>query len=700
MSVTIDTMRDILMIILMCVLVWVIQGEMPKTEKYDEPYETTAVAIPFPVMVEPTVVTVTQHDNEEQVDESQVDEEQVDESPLQVHEEQVDESQVHEEQVHEEQVNESLIHYYYEPHKNDKTPDIDIPYQYHDMYDYNETDIHFIDNPYVVYNTPKKTLVKPVKRFSRQQIDCAIDIIENHKSVNMVCLLAPMQSGKSGTFLLVGFEKLRRNHVDRVIIFSGSAEKRLKEQTIANIENTLKNECVNFLIENKGFAIQDAIDIAAVLRLKFYVVWGPDLPKYNGPTTRNLFIHDESHFAQNKNNRPNQFLSRYGINPSGSSIEQMKSDENMLLSVSATPFSEASDIMILNQSKSLVRLKPGNNYRGVKEAYNNRQIVFYKNIYEALQTALKKYAGMNKISIIREKGTSRRQKEKLIQMAQDMGYKIEYYDSSDTSTVNSLDILGREPTQPTLIFVKDRCRMGEVLNKQWVGFGFETVVNPREDVILQGLLARLLMGYDVNLDVTVYINANFLKNVDDPTQPFDRYDRLINGENIIPTTGQNLARAKRERKHRGDKHLIVPVVIPEYVIKNSDGEHYLTGLIGYLENEGKHLHYNTNQQMIEGIQMLKSIRDLSSRSEYKITKRDMKSKTYTGVLEKINKSITTKRPSSLGSSAGIDIHGKSMNLWSNGSDYYLEFRTSSEPAVYKGLVFQPITQTTGKEMFC
>jgi len=285
-------------------------------------------------------------------------------------------------------------------------------------------------------------------------------------------------------------------------------------------------------------------------------------------------------------------------------------------------------------------------------------------------------------------------------MAQDRGYKIEYYDSSDTSTVNSLDVLGTEPTQPTLIFVKDRCRMGEVLNKQWVGFGFETVVNPREDVILQGLLARLLMGYDVNLDVTVYINANFLKNVDDPTQPFDRYDRLINGDNIIPTTGQNLARAKRERKHRGDKHLIVPVVIPEDVIKSSDGQHYLPGLIGYLENEGKHLHYNTNQQMIEGIQMLKSIRDLSSRSEYKITTRNMKSKTYTGVLEKINKSITTKRPSSLGSSAGIDIHGKSMNLWSNGSDYYLEFRTSSEPAVYKGLVFQPITQTTGKEMFC
>ena len=83
------------------------------------------------------------------------------------------------------------------------------------------------------------------------------------------CLFyAPMQWGKTGTYLCVAKSMLLKGHVDKVIIFSGNRENDLKEQTIKRVNNIAK------------------------------VVWGPALTSFVPPDGKILYIWDESHYCQ------------------------------------------------------------------------------------------------------------------------------------------------------------------------------------------------------------------------------------------------------------------------------------------------------------------------------------------------------------------------------------------------------------------
>ena len=87
--------------------------------------------------------------------------------------------------------------------------------------------------------------------FFSNQIEAAKQIVEQFKvGANYTILLAEMQSGKTDAFMLAGAELVREGIVDRFVVFSGNAEKALKEQAKNQIDFWRKYE--DYLYELLG----------------------------------------------------------------------------------------------------------------------------------------------------------------------------------------------------------------------------------------------------------------------------------------------------------------------------------------------------------------------------------------------------------------------------------------------------------------
>ena len=191
-----------------------------------------------------------------------------------------------------------------------------------------------------------------------------------------------MQSGKTGTFLFVSFEMLIKKMVDNVIIFSGNRQTGLKKQTedsvkkfVGMFRRHLRNDAdFRLLSEEERNDKLDELD-EIVEKNKIKVVWGSDLKKQKDPKKHTLFIFEESHFAQNEGMQVNKFLTKMGISATGE--EGLEKSGNYVLSVSATPISELSDLVYDSQTKGLVYLKPGPTYFGLSAMRETGNIFSY-----------------------------------------------------------------------------------------------------------------------------------------------------------------------------------------------------------------------------------------------------------------------------------------------------------------------------------
>ena len=94
-----------------------------------------------------------------------------------------------------------------------------------------------------------------------QQIAAALEIIAAFDKHTYAILLAQMQSGKTGTFMLVLSEMIRLGKVEYGVIFSGNREIELKEQT--KNQDEFFNTYADYLIDI-GITDLTIIDIIIV----------------------------------------------------------------------------------------------------------------------------------------------------------------------------------------------------------------------------------------------------------------------------------------------------------------------------------------------------------------------------------------------------------------------------------------------------
>jgi len=363
--------------------------------------------------------------------------------------------------------------------------------------------------------------------FSKQQLEAATKIITLFVSiVQWVVLRAQMQSGKTGTFLFVAAEMLRTRKVKKVIIICGNGEKALKKQlkeelSMKKSEETFLKRYQMYLVNVIGMSGYDLIDTIASMDLdnNIQIRCGADLDKKHdhliGEVKDTLFIWEESHHAAGKTNRPNKFLKRMGISADGNPMQlEGEGKNNYVLSVSATPFAEVSDVHHEAQHKQIVDLQPGDGYRGV--AYYLEKIIGFTKWEVILPDILRQYAaegGIAKYALIRIHGD--KDMDKARKIVEENGWAHKIYDAEHVATRNPLFMLSWDelkvaPLQNTIIFIRNMGRMGQVLPKQYLRFVMETAHQPNTDTALQGLLGRMC-GYH-EFDIDVYLSSNIVES--------------------------------------------------------------------------------------------------------------------------------------------------------------------------------------------
>lgn len=352
------------------------------------------------------------------------------------------------------------------------------------------------------------------------QIAAANQIIStfNDDECHWAVLLAFPQSGKTQTFYYVACHMLcNRPDMDRVVVVCGNAENELSDQLRAS-----KTEFIRLYVQTEHATLSPEITESVIRTLEARIqVWcGADLKRNSThPTSaRNtLFIWEEAHYAQNKTNRPHKFFKNLCITADGEISNLEGERNNYVLTVSATPFSELSNIWHHGQKKRVVRLEPAQGYKGPRHFLAAGAIVQFDPLLsceEVVAQAIAEapIAEAPKYAIVRVRDYKGKDNmAACIRVAVEHGWAYRVYDSEtkyhQANSMQSMDELAVVPERNTLILIRGMCRMGKRVPKEHISFVMETSKDSDTDTVLQALLGRMF-GYHDNMNIRVYISSN------------------------------------------------------------------------------------------------------------------------------------------------------------------------------------------------
>jgi hypothetical protein len=490
---------------------------------------------------------------------------------------------------------------------------------------------------------------------SREAIKSVTDIMNAYEmNARATVLFAQMQSGKTNAFLLLAAEMLRECKVQRVVIFTGNREKELKLQLSEQVSPFMDTKYINFL-ENETTVLEDMTysEIASGIRSiknAITIVWGTELIKriHSIPKENTLYIFEESHFAQTIGQTPHKFLQLIGLPMNGEPII-LKEKGNYVCSVSATPFSELSDIGHLFQNKTIVRMMPGETYRGVKWLSDNNKIIGFENWKHTLTEVLRERANECNWGIVRVRGAT--QIDEVKQMSRDSGWDVKCYDQEMADIENMKD-LETKPLTPTLVVLREMCRMGTVVPKTHLSFVMETSNSSNTDTLLQSLLGRAC-GYHNNDTLTVYINKNLMDNGE-----IKRYLDFCDGCDMsVPQIAKNMLCSVNNSSNAKKKEPIMPIRIPKQCISEQavfdERRAVIQDILNAMVNEDfdKELNFNNSaiiQNVIRELEM-----SMTEEGIGKVLQHRLSYDTFKDVPTLILESFSTKVPPNLGSGCGV-----------------------------------------------
>jgi hypothetical protein len=355
--------------------------------------------------------------------------------------------------------------------------------------------------------------------FHSNQITTAKEIIDTMVEgwVFYMILLAQMQSGKTGTYLKVAFDAIRLGIVETVLIISGSRDTSLRGQAQADLV-----ENINEYADENSETIQEYRELIKNLSDSVNIFWSQDLKTITELKSKTLIIHEESHAAQSKTNKPYMdFYLKHKIEKALygdlETIEYLRENKVWIMNVSATPFSEiianfsADDSNRFN--KKIFFAKPGDSYIGINTILDQRKIKFESKpisvdstefINRLLQANKSKYN--KKYCIIRTKcAVHDEEMMKIISSCCGYDYRNVFATQGKNNPNEALKFLESEPENPTIVHICGKARMGQVLFKKYIGMVYEQSSNPNTDTILQGLLGRMC-GYYTSEIPDIYIS--------------------------------------------------------------------------------------------------------------------------------------------------------------------------------------------------
>jgi len=558
-----------------------------------------------------------------------------------------------------------------------------------------------LDDDRVQRNLARFTSLREQRRLYENEKNAAREIISAclENGVRWCVLLAQMQSGKTMTYYFVIAEMLRKGQVEKGVIFSGSAETELREQVHkSKKEFFVKYKAYLNTQHGAEYTPEEICDMCDLMSEMIEVVWSADLKKYTANPSQTFFVWDESHYAQNTGMRPGEFLKKMGICPTGDP-SHLATINSFLLSVSATPFSELSDQVHMEQQKRVIRMAPGQGYYGVKQMIHSNKIIGFHKWRECLKTALEFHKDETKPSYAILRKTAKADINEICGFAEARGWLVVEYDSEKKEI--DMSALNIAPERDTLIVLKGMLRMGKRLDKSNVSFAMEMSKSSTSDVVLQGLLGRMC-GYNANQETVIYINEGILARGD-----LEKYVQMMDfGENVIVSKAKNLAGGNATRREDYD---IIPLKITSFAVDGSEDinpcsasrEHLISAVKSAVSNF-QIQDLNDAEQTIDIMEQVENFDE----GQFKISKVKRSNKTYSDVPRKISESIAKKVPIELG--AGCCTKGnKEITLFVFYEDYpefgmkkgdvYLDART--QKASREQIIDKKIARTTGAEIF-
>jgi hypothetical protein len=550
-------------------------------------------------------------------------------------------------------------------------------------------------------------------RLPSRQVETGMSIYNHFMSeFRWILLFAQMQSGKTETYMFAAAEMVRLEKVKNVVIFSGNRETELRDQLPDNFQAFLDKYRL-YLQLDLGFSPEFIIPpIMDGLKKNFgkkgkdstvRIVWGTELEKYNGPKTDTLFIWDESHYGQSLKQEADKFLRKIGISADGDA-DILRESRNYFMSVSATPFSEMSDLKHGSQSKQVVIMRPVSAYNSVEKMWNGGRVHAYQDLKLGLVEALSSVpAGSRKWAVVR---STLKNETKVVAEIERAKWDVVYYNSDQTCLVNGnvqddMDFMDIAPSKNTCIVLKGMCRMGKQLKKDHLGFVFETSCGSKTDTVLQGLLGRSC-GYGNSANVHVYLPAVICNNGE-----IERYISMVSEAQQMPKKGMNI---------KGCRNTLDPI-IPVRIEFGSESlndlscEHLAASVKAAIDEIGAPQQvYTVDDVNNENNQDMIRDRILSLPYEY-FKKHNLSRGNVTyekeKVLEKIETSRRERRPVMLGSGCGVKADGNEVKLWVHGRYVYVDCRINGycscnlRRELCQCLALNPrnIPKTTGNEVF-
>lgn len=521
------------------------------------------------------------------------------------------------------------------------------------------------------------------------QIAAAKQIIStfNDDEYHWAVLLAFPQSGKTQTFYYVACDMLcNRADIDRAIVVCGNAENELSDQLRAS-----KTEFIRLYVQAQQLSAAGSEEIIAKLEEKIQVWCGADLKRNSThPTSAHntLFIWEEAHYAQNKTNRPHKFFKNLCITADGEISNLEGERNNYVLTVSATPFSELSNIWHHGQKKRVVRLEPAQGYKGPRHFLAAGAIVQFDPRLSCEEVVAQAIADVEpiteapKYAIVRVRDY--KDKDNMaacIRVAGELGWAYRVYDSetkyNQANSMQSMDELAVAPERNTLILIRGMCRMGKRVPKDHISFVMETSKDSDTDTVLQALLGRMF-GYHDNMNIRVYISRNIdlaeiesyvrmMENPDDvPLQTMPR-----RGKNLIVGSNQSVngwfnnvpivvrAGAAGAEEHDDDPNA------DEYEKELTRHAIHAAFVSGAIEN------HNCAEQTAEIRQQILQLTAEPERMNlmyFRHRRTGRFNVTYKDMPDKLRDSIAQHSPLNAGSSAGCgfesnEVDGMQVNVW-------------------------------------
>jgi len=498
--------------------------------------------------------------------------------------------------------------------------------------------------------------------------------------IDTFVLKAQPMSGKTDTMLLLAYILLAYKKVDEVYFVTAMSDTDIKNQYTRDIKSfsAKYKKYILYTIDKTTDDWIDRISYIDSLPDKIHCVTGTQLKKrYN--IDKSLVFIDESDHGQSLTQMLNKFCKNHQLFTN----KERQVNDNILCSVSATCFSEEINVIQHEQNdKKIIKMNPGIGYVSIKGLYENKSIKFIpeNDLKRRIRLIIRNRQNIPGTAIIRVTNVTAKVCQKICD-EEKKNYKC--YDMNCNEDINH--VISKVP----IIFVKNRLRRGQRIDKKYIRCLVETCGKSKSDTFIQAFLGRAC-GYPTNpqqnakLNIEIYLidNPKYKEWIEDYTE-----DRILDNAN-------NVLREKRSTKKL---YPTIPGYFEMHISKSfersTDDLKYLIRqeILLRIRSSGK----NTDDKHITYL--------LENHGTECIIFCNLDNDTYIGFEDKLKFHYDNKLPMiEPGTSCGLASGGNEIKCWFPKN--YHKTVSSPEETIefylhYLGHKRTTVPKTTGREIF-